>query len=340
VTSILLRFLALAALLLFLFFGEAPERSRFWTAFFDAGHTPLFGVIALLLRSLLRRQPASPAPAVGRRPPVRAGLLAFALSAVLGLATELLQMAQRHGDPSVSDLLRDMAGAAAFLITGAVIESRARARSAAVVAGQDGAARSARLRWVGAAGLVAALLILVAAGRTFIVTSAAYVARDRAFPTLFALDGSWWERQFVDVGGNHLTPAAPGITDRAAAGERVSLARLDLRPGRYSGVTFAEPYPDWRGYQRLSFTIVSDLDAPLPMAIRIHDAAHDHRYADRFNRRLTIRPGANHIAIAIDDIRNAPGRRQMDVGRIRAILLFASGLTRRTHVYVSPLRLE
>lgn len=327
-TTTLTRLLLLACLLLFLFVGQTPERSRFWIAFFDAGHAPLFGVIALLIRDLLasRRRAVRPSP-----PPVsRSSPLAFALAVILGGATELLQVLQRHGDPSVSDLLRDAAGAGAFLLVAAAVKP--------VHANREGRRPRAALRWL---ALPAALVLLLAAGRTLIVTSAAYAARNRAFPTLFALDGSWWERVFVETGRNALTPGSSLPT--VAASTRVAgpaLARLDLRPGRYSGIALMEPYPDWRGYRCLAFTIVSDLDSPLPMAIRIHDAAHDQRYADRFNRRFLIRPGTNDIAIPIEDIRTAPDRRTMDLRRVRGILVFAYGLTRRSHIYLSSFRLE
>ncbi len=90
----------------------------------------------------------------------------------------------------------------------------------------------------------------------------------------------------------------------------------------------------------MAITIVSDLDAPLPIAIRVHDAAHDQRYEDRFNRALTIAPGVNRITIALDDIRHAPDRREMDMRRIRGVLLFAYQRTQPTRLYLGPIRLE
>src|SRR5450759_4506282 len=39
--------LLLVGLLLFLFLGDAPEHTRFWDVLFDAGHTPLFGLVAV-----------------------------------------------------------------------------------------------------------------------------------------------------------------------------------------------------------------------------------------------------------------------------------------------------
>ena len=298
------------ALLLFLFFGEPPQRSRFWSAFFDAGHTALFGVIALVVRHWL----------VARGHARRAGgpwLSAFVITVMVGAATEVLQTLHALGDPSLTDLLRDTAGAAAFLLIAWGFTSAQRHRAAAVA--------------------VAAVLF-IGAGWTLVVTSASYVARDRAYPTLFALDGTWWEREFIELEGNRLTAGTgPGLDGSPSA---TRLARLDLTPRLYSGIAFDEPYPDWRGREALSFTIVSDLDAPLTMAIRVHDAAHDQRYRDRFNRRLTIAPGVNQVRIPIEEIRNAPDRRQMDLRRIRGILLFAYGLKKPAHVFLGPLRLE
>jgi hypothetical protein len=304
---------ALSALLLFLFFGDAPEHTRFWSACFDAGHTALFGVIALLVDGWL-------AATGGWRARARRPLVAFGLTVALGAATELLQTLQARGDPSLVDLLRDTAGAASFLL----LAWTARTRS------ETG---HRRLR---VAAVTAALALLLAAGWTLLVTSARYVARDRAVPTLFALDGSWWESDFVELGANRLTPLA-----RAAGGQDgPPLARLDLEPGLYSGVTFDEPYPDWRGRRRLVFTVASDLPEPLALVVRVHDAAHDQRYADRFNRRFVIAPGVNRVTIPIDDILHAPDRRLMDLGRIRGIVIFAYALERPTHLFLGPLRLE
>lgn len=307
-SAALRRLLLLAALLLFLFFGDVPERSRFWSAFFDAGHTALFGVSALLIHGLL--------VGAGSR---RALLPAFVLTLVLGAATELVQVVQRRGDPSVTDLLRDTAGAAAFLlILWATKGSGARARRLLAVA--------------------AAVVILFMAGWTLLSTSAAYIARNRAFPTLFALDGSWWEGRFIELRHNTLTPGRrPAFGLPSGIGP---LARLDLRPGRYSGISFREVYPDWRDRRQLVLTIASDLASPLPIAIRIHDAAHDQRYRDRFNRRLLVQPGVNRFVIPLDEVRHAPDRREMEMRRVRGIVLFASGLTRRTHIYLGPLILE
>ena len=88
------------------------------------------------------------------------------------------------------------------------------------------------------------------------------------------------------------------------------------------------------------FTIVSSLEQPIELVIRVHDASHDQRLADRFNRTLVIAPGANRIAIPIDDIRRAPDRREMDLQRVRGIILFVYRLNRPVRLSLGPITLE
>ena len=135
-----------------------------------------------------------------------------------------------------------------------------------------------------------------------------YGERDRAFPTLFALDGAWWERSFIDTHDSVLTPhARPADVAVPFDGP---LARLDLKPGTYPGVAFDEPYPDWRGLTSLVLTFVSDLDAPL--ALR-HPRARRERTTigtGSLQPPALVRPGLNRVVIPLDDVRRAPDRRR------------------------------
>jgi VanZ family protein len=311
--------LLLVVLLLLLAFGAAPERSMFLDALFDAGHTPLFGGVALAVLGLLRaRAPGASDWPLRQR--------AFLLTVAIGAVTEVLQVFQASREPSLVDFVRDAAGAAAFLLL---------LRPRRPVRGTDRLPPVLRHQWM---AVSAGVLLLAASAANLGLTTAAYVARNRAMPALAAFDGAWWERWFVETQDSSLTAHArpPGL-DASSVGP---LARLDLKPGAYPGIRIAEPHPDWSGYRVLAITIVSDLDAPLPIAIRVHDAAHDQRYEDRFNRVLTVAPGVNRFSIALDDIRQAPDRREMDMRRIRGVLLFAYRRTRPTHVYLGPIRLE
>lgn len=305
---------ALVLLLLFLVLGEAPENTRFWTTLFDWGHAPLAGAVALLACGALRRTPEAVPERLAELLRRHAPLVAFVVTVGLGAAVEALQALQIHRNASWKDLARDAAGAAGFLL---ISEAMAGPRLAQWQ-------RSRRGRW---AACAAGAVLLAATGVEFVRTVAVYAERNRAMPTLFALDGAWWERELVEESRSRLTPSR-------------SLARLDLQPASYSGVTFEEPYPDWSGYRHLVLTIASDLEQPLPMTVRVHDSFHSHRYEDRFNRRLTVEPGENVFRIPLDEIRRGPRNREIDLRRIRAILIFTHALTRATHVYLGPLRLE
>jgi hypothetical protein len=308
----------LVGLLLFMLFGEAPDRTRFWEAFYHAGHVPLFGLVAVSILGLLRGFGVSLA-----RP--RSWWTAFAASVALGAVTESLQMFQPGRDPSGWHFLRNVAGSASFLLVLATV---------GWTDGHGSLIRSARRRVLVAFGVVA---MLSASGFNLAVTVAKYGERDLAFPTLFAANGSLWERSFLETRHGRITwQARPANLAVPFDGP---LARLDLTQGSYSGVVLDEPYPDWRGARTLELTFVSDLDKPLPLVVRVHDDRHDNRTADRFNRRLVVQPGFNRIVIPLDDVRRAPDRREMDMRHIRQVLLFAPRVTAPTHVYLGPIRL-
>ncbi len=95
---------AIAALLVFLFVVGPPEPTHVWDAIWDAGHVPLFGTLALLLRALLASGGAG------------ASFRAFGLTVSLGAMTELAQTLQPSREPSIADAVNDAAGAAALLV--------------------------------------------------------------------------------------------------------------------------------------------------------------------------------------------------------------------------------
>jgi hypothetical protein len=314
--------LVLVVLLLILAFGAVPERSMFTDAVFDAGHTPLFAGVALAVLRLLRVRVRGASDSACR-------WRAFLLTVAIGAITEVLQVFQADRDPSLIDFARDVAGAGALLLLLPRCWPARGTEGPRPVRGLPG------LPW---AAWSAGVLLLAVSAANLGLTTAAYIARDRAMPALARFDGAWWERWFVEAHDSSLiVQARPPSLDTSLA---EPLARLDLRPGAYPGIGIVEPHPDWTGYRVLVITIVSDLRVPLPIAVRVHDAAHDQRYEDRFNRALTVAPGINRFRIALDDIRRAPDGREMDMRRIRGVLLFAYQRTQPTYVYLGAFRLE
>lgn len=310
-----MRYAVIAVLLVVLAVIDKPESTLFWDALFDAGHAPLFAAIVLLLRGAL----------VGQRPeesPGRTSLRAFGLAVLLGIASEAVQVTLPDRDPSWADLARNAAGAGAALL---FLHTWWSWRADNPLARRKGA-------WAAAAGGLLVVLTLVELSDTLV----ALYRRSRAMPTIAAFDGSRWEQRVLRVTPNRLTPA--GAVDEADAPP--GLARLDLQPATYSGLSIDEPFPDWRGYQALTFTVVAGAGTTLPLTVRIHDARHDKRYRDRFNATLRIAPGSQTIRIPLDEVRTAPDGREMDMGRIRGVMLFAHRLQQPARLYLGPMRLE
>jgi len=129
---------------------------------------------------------------------------------------------------------------------------------------------------------------------------------------------------------------------RNTAGHPYSL-EIDLGTGTYSGVSLNNLPADWRGYEQLSLTLFNPSGEPLSLTLRINDLAHDrgdNAFNDRYNTRLMLKPGFNTFTRRLDDIRNAPANRSMDMAQIRRLGLFAVRLPEMRSVYLSDLRLD
>ncbi|HVJ71012.1 MAG TPA: hypothetical protein VM531_05805, partial [Sphingomicrobium sp.] len=126
----------------------------------------------------------------------------------------------------------------------------------------------------------------------------------------------------------------------SSMGASANLASLSLQPGRYPGFALDEPYPDWRPYRRLAFTVVREDDSALELTLRIHDRWHNGEFDDRFNRVIRITPGTQLISIPLEEIEHGPRHRRLDLSQLRGVALFAYKLTQPEGVYLGPVHLE
>jgi VanZ family protein len=303
-----LQFTAIVAMVAAVTLGVPPEPTRFWNALFDVGHVLVFAAITIILLDLVGSRQTRPGPR---------SAMGWTVAATLALAagTELLQAVQPNHDAAFGDFVRDMAGMSLVLLLRR--------------AGPSAHINMARRLTFG--------LIAVAVLGPFFAVVGIYGQRNRAFPIVMPLNGSSWERRLLSFHGSELVPGKCEIPG-SPAGD--ALARLSLRPGRYPGLFLDEPYPDWRAFDRLVFRAAMDADQSITLTLRINDARHNGRYADRFNIRLDITPGDHRIEIPLETIRSAPEGRKMDLGHIRGIGVFAFQLNRPTHVCLSAFRLE
>lgn len=322
---VLLSLIGLAAQLLV----PCPRDSSLWNRLFDAGHVVVYGVVALTAFRLIRRR-------LGTRSarPYATHALALAVTTVLGAATEGLQ-ALGLGDASLGDLGRDFLGAAGFLLASIAFGR---------IAPHSGQLRGTRRLAAAIGALVAFVIALAPLADTIL----AYLQRDASFPVLCSFDQRW-ERTFFRAGdGAVLDRAAPPEAwvrspeaEAPSSRPRSDLAgRLTFHPAEYPGLVIHELAPDWRGHGKFVFDAYSELDSTVSLELRLNDARHDNSWADRFNRVLAIHPGANRIEISLDEVRNAPRGRTMEMERMRTLVLFAPRPARTFAIWLDDFRLE
>lgn len=124
-------------------------------------------------------------------------------------------------------------------------------------------------------------------------------------------------------------------------GRHAAQTTLAARP--YSGVSLMGTYGDWNGYDALVMDLYNPDDESLELVVRISDHQHDlgeNNLDDRFNRRVVLVKGWNHVSIDLGDVRTAPRGRVMHMDAIGNMTIFAAQLTRSREFYLDNIRLQ
>lgn len=297
-------------------FAPHPRNLAIWTAIYDAGHAPLFGCIALVVLRIVSHRTRGLA-AYG---------VAFAVSVAIGALLEAVQfVGPRDADPL--DFLRDVVGAASFLMLARAFERARRAPGPAT--------RGPTLLAVGA------VLLWMAVALPVVRVAVAMLQRDAAFPLLHDFESSWG-RRFASLNDAELQLTTPPESwpREASALREASVARIDFKPSTYSGLTLGEPASDWSGYEYLAFETYSELDSTLTLIVRIDDLHAEQNYHDRFNRGIPIHPGLSRVRIPLADVQAGPRDRALDLSQVRLVVLFVHRPEAPFSLYVDAIRLE
>ncbi|MBN2365436.1 MAG: VanZ family protein [Calditrichaeota bacterium] len=119
--------------------------------------------------------------------------------------------------------------------------------------------------------------------------------------------------------------------------------RVLLTTEKYSGI-FLKYFPkDWSEYNYLKFSIYNTENEHIQITCRIHDRLHvmtGEKYEDRFNKRFKLIPGWNHISISLDEVREAPLNRRMQLDDIFGFGLFSVELKKPVEIYIDDVRLS
>jgi len=293
-----------------------PSKSLWWHVVYDAGHVPLFGLFSLVVLGLtltLVRRPQEHHP--------RHYVFAFGVTVVAGCLIEVLQWGAPARTAALLDVVRNMAGSAAFLLLAATFDPLM-----AAVAGP----RKTLLR---AAAVLLIAVSLIPVG----IAGAAIVRRNAAFPRLSEFE-TRFGRYLLDA--RNVEIESPPLR-RPWSSEPVPVnARVTFRPDSPAVLVFRSPYPDWTDYERLEFTIFSELDRPVELSLKIVDEERLPTLGDVFLDVLTIEPGVNEIVIPLSRVRDLDSGREMDLTRVHRILLFTTEAGEPFSVWMDDLRLE
>lgn len=312
------RRLAMVALLgcvLLLFVGGPDAHSsRSVRQGWQFGHVLLFFLAARLALPVLRSR-------LGVRESVALVLLAAGL---LGGLVEWLQGFVGR-EVSWTDVRLDVIGAA----LGLAGRMPADAPAVAPVPDPDqwGGYRRVPLLLAAIALVVLVWLDALPVGRTLLDE---YRAR-RDFPVLVAWAGEL-ELDRVKADGSVRIDNAPGRPGKRAL-------RIGLPPSAFAGFELQYFPGDWRGFELVELALYVPAGAPGSITCRVHDAEHDNRYADRFNRRFEVIPGWNVLSIPLADVQRAPRGREMDMARVQGVGCFFVGLREGAELWVGKIAL-
>ncbi len=129
------------------------------------------------------------------------------------------------------------------------------------------------------------------------------------------------------------------LSDEHLTHGRKSL-RIELYPSDYPGLTPILKENDWSGYGALCFDAYNPQKSVLPMIVRIDDQRQYSIYEDRFNKKVPLRPGMNHISIPLNTLLTSGTRRRLNVTSISRVLFFLPHPSERIVLYLDYLRLS
>lgn len=141
--------------------------------------------------------------------------------------------------------------------------------------------------------------------------------------------------------------------DRWEGGDRLSvesitsisndkLLKLSLTTDKYSGTALKYFNGNWVSARTLKISLYNPDTIPLQVTCRIHDLQHTdghEEYEDRYNRSFLLITGWNQIEINLDEVKESPSSRNMDMSRIRGVGLFAVSLPTPRTLYLDEVRL-
>jgi hypothetical protein len=87
-------------------------------------------------------------------------------------------------------------------------------------------------------------------------------------------------------------------------------------------------------------TIFNPQDETLEITVRVDDRPDYPNFGDRYNDRLTLLPGGNHLRIPLSSLRASGSGRPLNLKTIKRFLLFLVDTDEPCRLFVDNIRLE
>ena len=297
--------LAAGTVLLFLG-GPDYYSSRSFRHFWDLGHVVYFALLATLL---FRWRFVAQMSLAGR------WTVILVITLLLGVSIELMQHITAR-TPEYGDVLRDFTGSLIALV---FISPKPRLRSVS-------AGNALRIS-------VLVLLLIQLWPLTRSLVDEAFARHQ--FPVLSDLETPFEIDRWA---GNAIlsVQTMPLIS-------RGKLLKLSLSTDKYSGAALNYFDSDWTSFNTLKISLYNPDSGSLRITCRIHDLQHadgNEEYEDRFNHSYLLTQGWNHIEIDLNEVKESPANRRMDMSLIRVLGLFVTSLQAPRIIYLDNVRLS
>ena len=134
-----------------------------------------------------------------------------------------------------------------------------------------------------------------------------------------------------------------GKIERGHARHGHASLRVSLKAGEtYPGTTLLNSFGDWTGHSFFAFSVYNPDPVTLFLTVSIRDREHFCRggeYSDRFNRTFQIEHGWYNIHIPIEDIKNAPLERNLQLDKLSEVVFFTVDLPESRLMHLDYVRL-
>ena len=312
-------FIMILLLSYFLFAGSPANFDSFlYRSLWESGHFILFAGIVL---ALLRIDKFSFQPLYLKLINVTVFCLA------LGFLTEYIQLLIGRSF-QYSDVFNDLVGGYAGLILSLSIGRLKQLRSDK---------NHDKSFYLANSLLILSLIVLTTIGmRSFLLSAWHQVNINLAFPVLADFEVFQERKRWSS---NHSKLSIEENIVRSGS----SSLKVELKPARYPGITLNRFESNWTGFKKLNFSIYNPTKENIKLAIKIHDIDHiyyGYQYSDRFNKNFELNPDWNDISISIDEIKNSPKNRKMNIKKIYLVQFFMIDLEDKTIFYIDDIFLS